>query len=300
MDGFEGFLLFLVIALFCALIAILVPVLVYVYRGNPCSPALSLNRNEQMICISDDPEGEWTAKWDKKVKDYGKLYRIDNETRLLLNTTTRSYQWNNVKFSCYYDSYYDYFTFSSVISVNGTIKVKCSGNKCYKVKGYLLTKRQFEDSKEEETDYEGYTKYYFIVKNFTEKWEGFEDKESKTLTFNERGAEYWHIIFVQSSATLEANIRLDYSVFDLSSLKPETCEDNKCVFDDMKNGDTLILDYNSSTTSGDNEKTGSEPISFSTEMHDGKYSKGMVIGFAVAFSVLCILFVVAAFVFLSI
>jgi len=258
-------IVFFICAFIMLILVIVIPiVLVADPPGDKCSPAGSVNRREQAVCVPDDFDRKWMIDTDSTGNKYGKFYKADNSTTKII--TTKFTWWN------YYAKLkgtWDMFAFSVPISGWGTFTVYCDGKKCEKLKMYLLNHVQY--SKAVDSDNE------FHDDAYKPSFKDFPDEGFVSFNYTVGGPEYWYLIF-SNKKSKKVEIMYDITMYnyayDTSNLTAAKPDGTRYAFENMKKGEFLIAEfpYDRNTSIAG---TGVE--SFDIKMHNDRISWGGVI-----------------------
>jgi len=273
-------------------LTIVVPiVMVAKPSGDKCSPATTLNRNEQMVCVPDDLKQKWVAEYDKSGAKYTTVHRLNKND---VEYDNLNYTWYN--YHADLKGSYDYFGFSVPIQVTGGISVYCDGKKCDHLRMYLLNSKQFKDAVDSNGE--------FHEKTFDYDWKDFDDERTNFFTYKATGPDYFYLVFSNNKnkeVTLVYSISMYNKVFNTKNVTASKCEDYKCTFDDMKKDEFLVMTYNSpSTSSWYNDKSVEGPEYFSASMHNLKIHWGAVVAVIVVFAIITIICAIAAIYYIAV
>jgi len=234
--------------------------------GNLCTPATTLNRNEQMVCNPDQYSRKWTAEYSSTGGGYAHVYKVKKSS---LPTTHRYYTWKDYSVSLY--GSYDDFSMSAPLGLTGTLDISCSGIDCKSVKVYLLNDKQFYNA----LDSDGYFREYAYSPGI----DGIAG--SRTWTFSDVGPDYFHLIVsggYRYDADITYSVYLDYTVYDISSATAESCISHKCTYEDgIEADEMLIVDFPTIKTESYAGKDRSEPEYFSASIHDHSLATGAIV-----------------------
>jgi len=265
------------------ILAIAIPVAMVINpSGDKCPGAESvkdLNRNEQAVCVPDDLDTKWVAEFDSVGAQTTKVYKVDNTT---LHTTYRTYYWHNYQADL--KGTYDYFAMSVPLGLEGYIEVYCDGSKCDHLRMYYLDSKQFDASVDSNGE--------FNEKTYRYDFKDFRDGDWNTFLFNATGPDTFYLVFSNNKnkhVEITYNIFMKYAVYDMSGHTAEKCEGNKCVFENMKKNEIIVMDFISSTDAAWADKAGTEPQSYHVNLHNTKMHLGAVIAVAVVFVILTII-----------
>jgi len=228
MAVFFGVLIF-----FFAILAIFVPLGIYLAAGSECSPIDSLNRNEQAICVPDDLEAEWGVDLSSKGQNYIKVYRVSNSS---LQKITRTYKWINYQESLVFD--HSYFTVACPLDVNVKFDVSIEDKELDDLHFYWITKSQYYRALDDGYFYESFYGTQKFIKTGTGRytWTSPRSVVPNTLYYMVFSSN-WH------SVRFEYDVLIEYTIYNVTGKKAEVCEYPKCVFNDMKKGEIIIADY---------------------------------------------------------
>jgi len=279
----------IILGIFC-LLFVLVPVVIAICvsismstnGGNLCTPAETINRNEQILCSPTVYTREFTAEYSSKGKDYAKVYKAGLDS---LKKTHRMYTWKEYT-SNLYDGYDD-FSMAVSVGLKGVVNVACSGADCDSVKAFVLSNSEFNYA----FDSDG----RFRESGKTPKLNGIYGYDS--FSFDVSGPSYYHLVFslTYGFATITYDASLNYTVYDTSELTADTCSKNECVYNDLKANDVIIIDYVSSTTSSYAGKDKSEPEYFDAQIHDDTILWGNIIPLVVMCGIVALIFLCCGF-----
>jgi len=256
---------FVIVGLIFLVLAIAVPIaLVADPPGDSCSPAESVNRKEQAICVPDNLNYNWIADVDADGKKYGKVYKANNDTVEFIQS---SFTWLNYETKL--KGSYDYFAFSVPYYISGRFAVYCDGKKCDHLRLYLLSKKEFEASIDSNDEFHEKTFHYDFKKFDDEQWNYFQ--------YYAYGPDYYYLLF---SLNKDKKVKIKYSiemintVVDTSKLTAAQLDGTRAKFEKMKKGEFIVVEYPTTenyTECVDNPKY---PESFEVKLHNDRVSLG--------------------------
>jgi len=236
----------------------------------------TIKRQEQIyadpnLCLNDD----WEIIFDTEGVGYAEVYE---GTRSLLGTVTRDYTWKNYKLDLA-ASEYSWFTICVPIRVAIEIKYSCSGNGCDSTNVYVLTEEDFVKAN---------------TSGFTATGRVADHLESEgTIRVTKTTTSYYEIVVYSTSSTIHftADYHLTYTVYDVDNAKKKSCSGGKCS-GSASLGEVILVDFPSSSKSGEYIQGGGEPIVFTATLnsYDVDWSSVLAILFVVGgFGIVCII-----------
>jgi len=270
-------IVFFICAFICLILTIAVPVaLVANPPGDGCSPAASINRREQAVCIPSDYDHNWMVDTDSNGPKYAKVYKASNTSLKIVET---SFTWLN--YQAKLKGQYDYFGFSVPLKGWGYFDISCDGSKCKKLKMYFLTHKQFAEAIDSDGE--------FHEKGDYKVYKDFKDNQVNSYYYTAPGPEYYYLLFSNhkdKSVEIEYSIRMFNNVYDTSKLTEGKYDGTRVKYEDMKKGDVLIAEFPSDSSYS---KAGAGVESVDINMHSDRISLGAVVAAAAIFGLLTIL-----------